>query len=1215
MNVRPLKKFFIFSSALPWILAVLFLLYVNGNAEWINDTCLSAFINTNRSMTAALLILFAAEYSGLTAYLFIKWKKDSTGQSSAAVSQTDFVSKINKLLKKNPEEELAVCRICINRFSIYNDTYGMDAGDMLLQKIEKILQTGIINSGFLTVCHERGAHFLLCRKLEGTDPDAICIWFTEQLRTVNPEYSFSVHAGLCSVSGKQSDIHQIISRTFTALKTVGESVEKWAWFDSSMLSQERNDSEIIKDLEKAFKEKQFTIVFHPQFNYTDGKISGAEILVRWNHPEKGFIHPSRFIPVLEKNGLIFDLDREVWEQTCIFLRSLDERHMSIPYVSVNISKRDFYNKNLISTLTDLCEKYEINPEKIHLEITESAYVENQEMIIDSIHSLKKAGFLVEIDNFGDGYTPLSLLRDMPFDYAKININLLYNSEKNEGNRNLISSLIQLSRHRDLPVIAYGVEKKEQAEFLKSIGCYIMQGFLFCSPMTQEEMEKLLIETGISSCFMTPAEQTVDFLDDTTQEALLFNSFVGGAYIQEYTGTTTEVLRANDRLFEEMEIPCTDWHKEISVEKILSGDHLKNYLKMLDDAVSTGREATCEACSFTVHPGREHWARIRARCIAKKPSGSVFYCSLENITKQKEDEARIRLSEAEYRAAARQSNSIICRYIVRDRMFMLTDEETGIFDYGINVSQAPDEFIRMGYIAEGSLEKWKNIFSAIDRGENGTVQELCLKPMKDSDFRWFRITFSTIQFSEGAPMAAVFSFRDITDSRAQEKNRAFEYKGVFTALSGIYRVSFACNLSRNEFYLLKNSSFINRRFDTDGRYTDLVESTAAAVYEDDKNIFRNFFAPETIISRINDSMEHLSVEFREYDEMKKLHWVESSIIHVPDPDGSDFLCLIISRNIDERRKEEEERRRNSEVLSGIGIGTWSLTIRNSQKSSLFMDDTMKKIINYTGNLSPEEMLESFLSRIHPDHRETVNMYIQNLYSGAFLEETYLWKHPDLGYIYVRDGGKRDLSVSGSEIRLNGYFQNVNETVLKEKQTMKELKQALFKYRKADNEKRTDFLTGLYNRLDLFDMLRDALSGKEGTPDIQAMFMMDIDNYKSYNDHYGHVAGDDVLKQIGASLRKYGSKNHIRFYRYGGEEILGISVSMDKGPDTVADELVNLIRNLNIKRDDIPSGRITVSLGYTGDNSRYEKMINLADSAMYKAKTQGKDRAVSAEQTDL
>ena len=190
------------------------------------------------------------------------------------------------------------------------------------------------------------------------------------------------------------------------------------------------------------------------------------------------------------------------------------------------------------------------------------------------------------------------------------------------------------------------------------------------------------------------------------------------------------------------------------------------------------------------------------------------------------------------------------------------------------------------------------------------------------------------------------------------------------------------------------------------------------------------------------------------------------------------------------------------------------------------------------------------------------------------------------------------------------QRATQTLLEETRRQKEqLQVALDRYQQADKDRRTDFLTGLRNRQDMFELLHDALSDEKKT--ISAMYMMDIDNFKNLNDCHGHRYGDLCLQKIGAALKAYGKAHGILFYRYGGEEILGIGFAGGRAPAAVAAELVQLVRDLQLERKDEPKGIVTVSLGYTVNNSRYEKMIDRADKAMYRAKKNGKNQAVCYE----
>lgn len=313
-----------------------------------------------------------------------------------------------------------------------------------------------------------------------------------------------------------------------------------------------------------------------------------------------------------------------------------------------------------------------------------------------------------------------------------------------------------------------------------------------------------------------------------------------------------------------------------------------------------------------------------------------------------------------------------------------------------------------------------------------------------------------------------------------------------------------------------------------------------------------------------------------------------------------------------------------ILSCAEIGIWKIELFDGQRPKMYGTDKLYELIGVVNDgISPEALYIAWNSRIKKSSLPMVDEVIADMIEKGKAETTYKWVHPERDEVYVRMGGTSYV-VQDKGVVLRGYHYDVTDVVtyeakqnellaeaLSEAKHQKQLLQhALDDYKQADYDRRTDFLTGLRNRQDMFELLHDSLSGKR--EDITAMFMMDIDNFKMLNDHYGHTYGDECLKAIGSALIQYGKENNMFFYRYGGEEILGIGFAGGKPGDLVADEIVKLIYNLNLKRDDLETGRLTVSLGWTGNNRRYEKMIDKADNAMYKAKSTGKNKAVCYEE---
>jgi EAL domain-containing protein (putative c-di-GMP-specific phosphodiesterase class I) len=289
-------------------------------------------------------------------------------------------------------------------------------------------------------------------------------------------------------SGKASDHGGIASRFFSdifALYLPGPLIdlatiesEALDWFSSYSADQRVIPAigvNVIEDptvsvsvmcAEKALRERQFEVYLQPKCNIETGRIIGSEALVRWNHPQYGMVSPGVFIPLFEKSGFIIKLDAYVWEEVCSFIRQWrDAGHTPIP-ASVNVSRRDLYTPNLCDRLERLVSKYDIPPHLLELEITESAYVEDTDQMIDVIDRLREKGFVILMDDFGSGYSSLNILKDINVDILKIDLRFLedLNSSGKKG-QNILESIVHLSKWLHMQVIAEGVETQEQVDFL------------------------------------------------------------------------------------------------------------------------------------------------------------------------------------------------------------------------------------------------------------------------------------------------------------------------------------------------------------------------------------------------------------------------------------------------------------------------------------------------------------------------------------------------------------------------------------------------------------------------------------------------------------------------------------------------------------------------------------------------------------------------------
>ena len=405
-------------------------------------------------------------------------------------SKEFFYQKVREQLLENPEEDYCIVCSNIENFKLVNDIFGQEAGDRLLKEVAGIAQSVVGDTGF---CGHLGADRFLClQKREQERQDRLNFGsFPEQ--EVSPLLkSVVMRWGIYEITDRSVPVEQMCDRALLAANSIkGQYNQFFAVYDESLRDKLLREQVITDAMEPALAEEQFVVYFQPKYSLNDDCMAGAEALVRWDHPEWGFMSPGVFIPLFEKNGFISRLDRHVWEKVCAQLRDWRERGHPLVPVSVNVSRADVYQGNLVDTFLELTQKYGVDPAYLHLEITESAYAENPGQIINTVEELRKQGFIIEMDDFGSGYSSLNMLSQMTLDILKLDMKFIQSELSKPVEQSILNDVITMAHRMYLSVVAEGVESREQVERLRVVGCDYVQGYYFAKPMPAEEFEKLL----------------------------------------------------------------------------------------------------------------------------------------------------------------------------------------------------------------------------------------------------------------------------------------------------------------------------------------------------------------------------------------------------------------------------------------------------------------------------------------------------------------------------------------------------------------------------------------------------------------------------------------------------------------------------------------------------------------------------------------------------
>jgi EAL domain-containing protein (putative c-di-GMP-specific phosphodiesterase class I) len=268
-----------------------------------------------------------------------------------------------------------------------------------------------------------------------------------------------------------------------------------AWYDHSMRDSVVKNRQIAEELSAAIEGGQILPWLQPIVN-REGETVGAEALVRWNHPEEGLRSPVQFIPVLERNGMIAVLDRFIWRKACEILARWKREGKSL-FLSVNISPRDFYLLDVPAEMNQLVNEFGIDPARLRLEITETMMMGDTDAQLDILRQLQKAGFCIEMDDFGSGYSSLNLLREMPVDVLKIDMVFLQEAGENSRAETILNEVITMAGKLGITSLTEGVETKKQYDSLMEMGCLLYQGYYFARPMPMKEFEQYAFGRGRS----------------------------------------------------------------------------------------------------------------------------------------------------------------------------------------------------------------------------------------------------------------------------------------------------------------------------------------------------------------------------------------------------------------------------------------------------------------------------------------------------------------------------------------------------------------------------------------------------------------------------------------------------------------------------------------------------------------------------------------------
>ncbi|MBR4068809.1 MAG: bifunctional diguanylate cyclase/phosphodiesterase [Clostridia bacterium] len=671
---------------------------------------------------------------------------------------TAFARKVERILTADPtgaaNGDYAMLYFDIIRFKGINDRFGVSEGDKLLMYIANgfasLLRADeavcrIVSDRFALMVHRR---------------DDRLIRFVETYFNALKHYPLSheiiSNMGIYRIDRTDLSADAMLDRAILAQKSIKGNYEvKYAFYSEDMRSAMLGEQEITGAMNTALAERQFVVYYQPQYDHSTGELIGAEALVRWLHPEHGLVPPGRFIPLFEKNGFITRLDFYVFDQVCRYQRKCIDAGIKPVPISVNLTQYDIYQSDFIDILESSRLRYDVPVELLRIEITETAVVGDNRQASRVIEQLHQKGYVVEMDDFGSGYSSLNVLKDIELDVLKLDMRFLSGEMETSRSGNILSSVVRMANGLELTVIAEGVERLQQADYLRSIGCNLVQGYLYQRPVPETEFTTILKQSTIGSAgkplHLLENMDMNAFWNPDSQETLVFNHYVGGAMIFDYRDGRIGALRVNPKYLQEMNnvLPEKDIFRT-DLLTYMDEENRRIYERMLKRAIDSRQEEECETwrdCGC----GRV-CVRSTVRLIGYSKDAYLFYEAIRNITDEKNALQEVVQRENLFRAASEQVNIYYWEYDFATGNMIPCHRCKRDLNMTDIMPNYPESAIEMGVFPPETADAYRAFIRKVETSEGNS--EIVLPLTKDRVV--FRIRYTTVCDEKGKPCKAYAS---------------------------------------------------------------------------------------------------------------------------------------------------------------------------------------------------------------------------------------------------------------------------------------------------------------------------------------------------------------------------------------------------------------------------------------------------------------------------
>lgn len=705
--------------------------------------------------------------AGSTGFARVSLEAPRIDAATGLLSKEAFFDEAAAYLRHSGARDVSIVCFDVDHFKLFNDLHGLDCGDELLRYLGRALALRFSPDGAQPLARLAADTFALCAT--GIRPERVERILVDISSECPNGIDAIVRAGVYRIEDPASPVSIMCDRAVIALRTVkGSYFDRVALYDPGMREALVLEREVVAGIESALREDRIELFLQPKCNIRTGKIVGAEALARWRHPERGIVAPGEFIPLIERNGLVRSLDLRVWEKTAAWIRGLiDEGVQPVP-VSVNVSRADIYLVDVAAELHALVERYGIDPSLIEVEITESAYSERPDRIVAAFDALAERGFTVLMDDFGSGYSSLNMLKDINVDVLKIDMRFLDRDDRRS--KDIMESVIRMARWLDLPVIAEGVETREQVNFLLDVGCSYAQGYYYARPMEAAAFEALLTDGSKvqhEQCALQDARRPIldfrDLLHENTISDRMLSSIIGSVALYSYADGDLRLIRGNEayrRLIATLGEGVNGAEEGGSLLPFVHDEDRDALVAAAEETVRSCPDDGVEVVVRRMGTNGCHWHKMRLFHLNTTNGSATVYGSVTDVTERMEYMEALRKSEQRFEMTLEASGTVVFELDIPTRTARYSEFLQQAFGLAETVANAPEGFIEQGTVAEESIEDFRAIYRDLYAGAPRT-SAVVRAIMGDGSRAWNRVTLLAMPNEAGAPVKAVGLVENVT----------------------------------------------------------------------------------------------------------------------------------------------------------------------------------------------------------------------------------------------------------------------------------------------------------------------------------------------------------------------------------------------------------------------------------------------------------------------